>query len=45
MLTIEDSGVGISKSNIDKLFKNFCRLQEHQGMNAKGTGLGLSICN
>ena len=43
-MTIEDNGVGISKPNQDKLFKNYSRLEEHQDMNDKGTGLGLSIC-
>ena len=43
-LIIEDNGAGISKENIGKLFKDYSRLEEHEGMNAKGTGLGLSIC-
>lgn len=43
-MTIEDNGVGISQPNINKLFSNYARLEEHQSMNAKGTGLGLSIC-
>ena len=36
--------MGISKENIDKLFKDYSRMDEHQNMNQKGTGLGLSIC-
>lgn len=43
-MSIEDNGVGISKTNIAKLFGNYSRLEEHQAMNHKGTGLGLSIC-
>jgi len=43
-IIIEDNGVGISKENISKLFKDYSRLDEHQNMNHKGTGLGLSIC-
>ena len=39
-----DTGVGIKKENIDKLFMDFGRLDEHSKMNALGTGLGLSIC-
>ena len=39
-----DTGVGISKENIDKLFSTFGKLNEHKQMNVKGTGLGLSIC-
>ena len=43
-IVIEDNGVGIDKNNLDKLFMDYSRLQEHQKMNSKGTGLGLSIC-
>lgn len=43
-LKIQDSGVGISEENIDKLFLNFGKLGEHDHMNSAGTGLGLSIC-
>jgi signal transduction histidine kinase len=41
---IIDTGVGIKKENLDKLFMDFSRLDEHQSINACGTGLGLSIC-
>lgn len=43
ILTVEDTGVGISKENIDKLFKNdaFTTIGTK---NEKGTGLGLTIC-
>lgn len=42
-LSVEDTGVGISKENIDKLFKNdaFTTIGTK---NEKGTGLGLTIC-
>lgn len=43
-IRIIDSGCGISKENLAKLFMNFSRLDEHQGLNHRGTGLGLSIC-
>ena len=43
-LKIQDSGVGISEENLDKLFLNFGKLGEHDHMNSAGTGLGLSIC-
>lgn len=43
-MVIEDNGAGISKENVDKLFKDYSRLAEHENMNAKGTGLGMSIC-
>ncbi len=43
-LRIKDTGVGISPENIEKLFMNFAKLEEHNDMNKQGTGLGLSIC-
>ena len=43
-MSIEDSGIGIAPENIDKLFVNFGKLDEHEQMNSVGTGLGLSIC-
>ena len=43
-IEIIDSGVGIKKENIDKLFMEFGKLDEHSKVNAQGTGLGLSIC-
>ena len=43
-IRIKDSGIGIAKENLGKLFMNFSRLEEHQKMNHGGTGLGLSIC-
>jgi len=44
MIEVCDTGVGIKKENLDKLFMDFARLDEHSKMNAQGTGLGLSIC-
>lgn len=43
IISIADTGIGISKENIDKLFKNssFTTVGTN---NEKGTGLGLSIC-
>ena len=43
IISVEDTGIGISKENIDKLFKNtsFTTVGTN---NEKGTGLGLSIC-
>lgn len=43
-LEVHDTGVGIKKENLKKLFMDFSRLDEHSKMNAQGTGLGLSIC-
>ncbi len=43
-MKIKDTGVGIKKENLDKLFHNFCKLKDTTGINKSGTGLGLSIC-
>ena len=43
-IRITDSGCGISPENLNKLFLNFSRLEDHQKSNDRGTGLGLSIC-
>ena len=43
-IVVEDNGIGIKKENIDKLFMDYNKLDEHKKMNQKGTGLGLSIC-
>jgi len=43
-IDVVDTGVGIKKENLGKLFMDFSRLDEHSKMNAQGTGLGLSIC-
>ncbi len=39
---VTDTGKGISKENIDKLFEKF--VQAHKASAATGTGLGLAIC-
>ena len=43
IISISDTGIGISKENLEKLFKNasFTTMGTN---NEKGTGLGLSIC-
>ena len=43
-IRIKDTGVGIPKEDICKLFMNFGKLEDHAGNNKHGTGLGLSIC-
>ena len=43
LICIEDTGVGISRENIDKLFKNGT-FTTRGTSNEKGTGLGLTIC-
>jgi len=36
--------MGISKENLGKLFLNFSKLADEDGINNQGTGLGLSVC-
>ena len=43
IISIEDTGVGISQPNLDKLFKSNT-FSTRGTKNEKGTGLGLSIC-
>ena len=40
---IEDTGIGISKENLDKIFEPFHQVGDHFTAKAEGTGLGLSI--
>ncbi|MDR1127755.1 MAG: response regulator [Treponema sp.] len=40
---ISDTGVGIKKENIDRLFEEFQRLDSHREHSIEGTGLGLAI--
>jgi len=42
IISVEDSGVGIKKENIDKLFTKFQRFEE-RNTTIEGTGLGLAI--
>jgi PAS domain S-box-containing protein len=43
-LSVEDTGMGISKENVSKLFNKFVQFGRTPGAGAKGTGLGLAIC-
>ena len=40
---VEDTGVGVKKENIEKLFSAFERLDEKRNSAIQGTGLGLNI--
>ena len=43
IISICDEGVGLSQEQLEKLFKPFSQIQEHQNSAIKGTGLGLVI--
>lgn len=43
VISIEDTGRGIKKDQIDKLFSKFERLEEDRNTTLEGTGLGLAI--
>lgn len=43
IISVEDSGRGIKKDSIDKLFTKFQRLDEDKNTTIEGTGLGLAI--
>ncbi len=43
IITVSDSGRGIKKEDIDRLFKKFERLEEDRNTSIEGTGLGLAI--
>ena len=41
---VSDTGIGISKFDLTKLFSKFGKLQRTADMNSEGIGLGLLIC-
>ena len=43
IISVEDSGIGIKKESIDKLFSKFERLDIEKNNTIEGTGLGLAI--
>ena len=43
IITVEDSGRGIKKDSVDKLFTKFQRLDEDKNTTIEGTGLGMAI--
>lgn len=43
-ISVEDTGMGIRKENLDNLFGSFKRMDESDTRNIEGTGLGLTIC-
>ena len=43
IITVTDTGRGIKKEDIDRLFKKFEKLEEDRNTSIEGTGLGLAI--
>ncbi len=42
-IAVKDTGIGIHKEDMDKLFQTFERLDEKRNANIQGSGLGLNI--
>ncbi|MGQ8365287.1 aerobic respiration two-component sensor histidine kinase ArcB [Glaciecola sp. 1036] len=42
--TIQDTGIGIAKSELDKIFAMYYQVQRDDFQAATGTGIGLAIC-
>lgn len=42
-ISVEDTGMGIRKENLEDLFRSFKRVDESDTRNIEGTGLGLTI--
>lgn len=43
MISVKDTGMGIRKEDMGRLFENFQRLDEEKTRNIEGTGLGMNI--
>lgn len=43
LISIKDSGIGISSENIKKIWDRFYKIDSSRGKDKKGTGLGLAI--
>ena len=42
-ITVADTGIGIRKEDMGKLFQSFQRIEEERNRNIEGTGLGMAI--
>ncbi len=43
VITVKDTGIGIRKEDMDKLFTQFARFDMEKNRNIEGTGLGLAL--
>ena len=43
IVEVKDTGIGIKKEDMEKLFSKFERIEEDRNRNIEGTGLGMSI--
>lgn len=43
IISVKDTGMGIRKEDLGRLFENFQRLDEEKNRNIEGTGLGMNI--
>ncbi|MBP5330981.1 MAG: response regulator [Lachnospiraceae bacterium] len=41
--SVKDTGIGIAKEDLDKLYEEFVRIEEKRNRNIEGTGLGINI--
>jgi len=45
IITVEDTGIGMSEDEVSKLFQEFVRIKNSKTKNITGSGLGLSIAH
>jgi two-component system, sensor histidine kinase and response regulator len=43
VITVKDTGIGMSDADMEKLFQDFVRIRNEKTKNITGSGLGLSI--